>query len=625
MNRFRSFIEESLLGIYIVQNDKIIHVNKRMAEIYALSRYELQSWDMNRFITQIHIDDREIFTSFFSKLGLHEDSSNILMFRIHNSKNEIRWIRQISNVYELQDELLIQSVFIDITEQKRLSEKVVESEKKHQRIFEGASDLIINIDMNGVMTSVNPACYKLLGYEENEMTGKPFMNFIHKGYVDDATERWKRFLSSALPGKVYEYGVLKKNKTPVTIEVSSSLIYEENELTGVQSIARDITERKRLEKQTLHTQKLEAIALLAGGIAHDYNNILVSILGNINLLQINPTDEEKIKLLDDLEKATLRASNLTNQLLTFAKGGAPIRNPTSIIELTKESASFALLGSKCDFEIQYINDLPMVEIDAGQIHRVLNNILINSVQAMPDGGTIKININEQSIIDIDDLPLQLGTYLRIEIHDSGIGIPDEDQDRVFEPYFSTKKDGSGLGLATSYSIIMKHGGHITFSSRKNEGTTFFIYLPVATAKISSYEIEEDEEAIPTSGHILIMDDNIEVQTVLSKMLKKFGFQVECAVDGKEAIEKYQASLIKNKFDLIIMDLTVSGGMGGKEAMKQIYNLDPNVKAIVSSGYSQDLTMSNYKDHHFQGILTKPYTIGQLKKSIGKVLQTPKND
>lgn len=395
---------------------------------------------------------------------------------------------------------------------------------------------------------------------------------------------------------------------------------EESLLKTIQFVFQDITDRKKMEEELLKTSKLESVSVLAGGIAHDFNNILTILLGNISLARVLVNSEDKIyQKLMQIENATLQAKDLTMQLLTFAKGGTPLKEIVSIGKIIKESAAFALSGSnvRCEFDIP--GDLWLLEIDVGQFTQVINNLVINADQAMSEGGIIKIRAENVTVAENQVLPIKAGDYVKISIADQGLGIPEENLQKIFDPYFTTKSGGSGLGLATSYSIIMKHGGYITLESKTGAGTTFYIYLPASVHNILSKN-EENQPFFSGKGRILVMDDQAEIRRVLGEMLTLLGYEADFAKDGEEAIELYQgANELGYPFDAVIMDLTIPGGMGGKEAVRRLHEHNPNVKVIVSSGYSNDPVMANFSEYGFQDFVSKPYCVEDLSKVLHKVI------
>ncbi len=369
----------------------------------------------------------------------------------------------------------------------------------------------------------------------------------------------------------------------------------------------------------MKADKLESVGILAGGIAHDFNNILTSILGNICLAKMQVKHEDDIfDLLSAAEKASMRAQGLTRQLLTFAKGGAPIKETASLQKLIKESSLFMLQGSKSVCELQIAEDLWPVDADVGQISQVISNIVINANQAMPEGGIIRIAAENLMPEKIDEVPINKGKYIRISIKDQGVGIAEKHIAKIFDPYFTTKQAGSGLGLATAYSIIKKHNGHIFVVSLPGTGTTFDIYLPVSDNRI---QVKEEAVLLKGRGKILVMDDDEHLKKIAKKMLDMLGYESELARDGDEAIEMYKKAMESGKpYDTVFLDLTVSGGMGGAEAVKILLKMDPEVKAIVCSGYSGGEVVSNFREYGFKGMMPKPFGLHALGKVLNDVLK-----
>jgi CheY-like chemotaxis protein len=378
-----------------------------------------------------------------------------------------------------------------------------------------------------------------------------------------------------------------------------------------------------MEENLLRSQKLESVGILAGGLAHDFNNLLTVILGNISLAKLDtgPADGVYARL-EEAEKAGSRAQQITQQLLTFSRGGAPLKKPLSVKRLIEESTGFVLRGSKSRCACTLPSDLWPVEADEGQLGQAIHNLIMNADQAMPDGGTVTVTGENVTVADGNSMGLKAGPYVKITVSDLGTGIPAEYVQKIFDPYFTTKRKGAGLGLATCYSIIKRHDGHITVDSVLGSGTTILVYLP-ATDRAVPGETEEDRRPIRGSGRVLIMDDEEMVREVASRILNTMGFDVECSSDGSEAIALYvQAKKNGKPFGAVIMDLTVPGGMGGKEAIKRLREIDPQVKAIVSSGYSNDPIMANFTEFGFSGVVAKPYSIRTLGEMVKKVLTGP---
>ncbi len=391
-------------------------------------------------------------------------------------------------------------------------------------------------------------------------------------------------------------------------------------LSSNKELLAETLERTRAEEELLKARRLDSIGLLAGGIAHDFNNLLTAILGNISLAKMNaPRDDKVFGRLLEAEKASMRASDLTHQLLTFAKGGAPIKRTASIAELLIDSASFALSGSnvKCGFALPA--DLWPADIDEGQISQVINNVIINADHSMTEGGIISVRAQNVVIGAAHRLPLKEGRYIKISIEDHGTGIPEELLPKIFDPYFTTKPKGTGLGLATCYSIIKRHEGLITAESQIGAGSTFYIYLPASEGKVSA-EKSAANGLLRGNGRVLVMDDEEIIRKVAGEILSQLGYEVSFAEEGSEAIEIYTKAKSEGRsFDAVILDMTIPGGMGGKETIQKLTEIEPGIRAIVSSGYSHGPIMAEYRKFGFCGVVAKPYTVEDLARSVHEAI------
>jgi len=417
--------------------------------------------------------------------------------------------------------------------------------------------------------------------------------------------------------------LLSRNATERMVAVSGTpIIDHNNRIIGVVLVFRDITEKKRMEEELIRAQKLESLGVLAGGLAHDFNNLLTAVLGNVSLAMMYCRPEDKIiARLKEAEKASLRARDLTQQLLTFSKGGAPVKKVTRIADTLKDSAWFAVRGSnvRCDLTVDH--DLWLAEIDEGQISQVIHNLIINAYQSMPEGGVIRVSAANAVLGPENDssLPLSAGEYVKISVTDEGHGIPQDFLSKIFDPYFTTKTKGSGLGLATCYSILRNHGGTITVESEVGIGSTFDVYLPASSQKVVEKK-QNEGRIIPGTGTVLVMDDEQMLRDVVGELLNTLGYAVGFAADGVETIEAYwKAKEAGRPYDCIVMDLTIPGGMGGKEAIQRLREIDPHVKAIVSSGYSDDPVMADYRRHGFRGVVAKPYDAKELSEVLYRVI------
>jgi len=388
--------------------------------------------------------------------------------------------------------------------------------------------------------------------------------------------------------------------------------------------------KARAEKELLKVSKLEATGIFAGGIAHDFNNLLFVILGNISMVQdqIKPGDSFFTPLAR-AEKAALQASDLIKKFVTFSTGGEPVKGIISVRDLVEQVAELALSGSNVLCEPEFDDPLLPVEADKDQIDRVLYNVIENARQAMPGGGIMEIaaQVIESGAENRErGLAIKDGQYVRILIKDHGIGIAQDELPNIFDPYYSKKERGSekgmGLGLSVAWSVIRKHNGYIHAESEIGTGTSVYIYLP-ASEKPSPAEKKTDAAPVSAPGRtkrILLMDDEKMVREMCIQMLGRLGYEVETASHGQEAVEMYQKAVKTDRpFDAVILDLTIKGGMGGKEAIKRLIGIDPDVRAIVASGYSSDPIMSDFKNHGFIASVAKPYSMLEIKQLLGSTI------
>ena len=388
-----------------------------------------------------------------------------------------------------------------------------------------------------------------------------------------------------------------------------------------QELEREIAERERVEEELRRVQNLESLGLLAGGIAHDFNNVLTGVIGNLSLLEIMTNDESELhEIVKEAQISADRTKNLTSQLLTFSRGGAPVKEAASIEELIRESTNLSLSGSNTKPEYHFSDDLWVVDMDVGQVGQVVQNLVLNADQAMPNGGVLKISANNVKISDRDPVLLNPGLYVKVSVEDQGTGMSTEVMSQIFNPYFTTKQAGHGLGLSITHSIILRHGGYITAHSEIDVGTTFEFYLP-ASQEQAVTTTEEGEELARGTGRILLADDEETIHKSVGRMLRELGYEVDSVYDGGEALHAYKASLeAGSPYALIILDLTIPGGMGGKETMISLREMHPEARVVVSSGYAHDPVMAHYGDYGFCDRIGKPVNIAALANVVRRVLR-----
>ena len=500
------------------------------------------------------------------------------------------------------------------------TEQLQASEANFRALADNANDgILITAGSGGDTVYANRRIAVMTGWSVEELLRKSMRDYIEPDTFPDEIKLYSQILEGMPCPNHCEITISQKKGAAIPVEMTISRTLWHGQ-PAVITIVRDITERKKRDEEFIRACKLKSLSTLAGGIAHDFNNLLTGILGNASIARtfVNPGDKLH-KIMTDLENTSLRAKDLTQQLLTFAKGGAPVKKTVSVAKLLRDSATLVLSGSnvKCDFAIA--KGLWPVEVDEGQIAQVIHNLIINAKQAMPDGGTIQVSAENFALSAENNPFIKNGKYVKITVKDTGVGIPEEHLPKIFDPYFTTKEEGSGLGLATAYSIIKNHAGYIMAESAAGVGTTFYIHLPASKKEIDRVEAVE-EKLVSGKEKILVMDDDDIVRDVAGKMLTKLGYEVDFARDGSEAIELYKKSKNSGRpFGVVIIDLTIPGGMGGRETMQKLLEIDPYVKAIVSSGYSDDAVMSNYTNYNFKGVIAKPYRIEELSRTVHSVL------
>ncbi|MDA8166002.1 MAG: ATP-binding protein [Desulfobacteraceae bacterium] len=507
-------------------------------------------------------------------------------------------------------------------ELRRVQIELEQARDRYVDLFDSSPVGLLTLDRNGVVLEANRTAGELIGRERDHLLGVPLRVRVE----ERDKELFAQFLARCgrqPGGDAIELG-LQRPEGPaldVRIECQTTGPAErpEHRLALI-----DITEKKKLEKREIQTQKIESLGVMAGGIAHDFNNLLTAMLGNISLARMfmdhGTPSAEKMEMA---ERAALRARDLTQRLLTFARGGEPLKKPVAVGELVREAAGLPLRGAPHRLEFDFPPQLWPAAADTGQLGQVVQNLVINAIQAMPGGGEIEIWGRNLELAADNVLGLPPGRYVRIAVRDQGPGIGPEVLEKIFDPYFTTKNEGSGLGLAVSRSIVERHGGRLTVDSAPGRGARFEIYLPAAEAEAPAPAMEAPAAIEPGEGRVLVMDDEEMVREVLAELLHALGYQAVTASDGKEALRLYEEARREGRpFVAVILDLVVPGGMGGEETMQKLQELDPAVKAIVSSGYSDTPVGRDYRRYGFAASLPKPYNLGQLSQVLHELLPAP---
>jgi PAS domain S-box-containing protein len=522
----------------------------------------------------------------------------------------------------------------DIEEREKMQKALAEEKELLSITLRSIGEAVITVDSKNCIVLFNKAAEVLTGCSFEDAVGKKIETVVQVFDEKNHTEKNVNFIESCLMvsgHKTENRGVLRSRsgREPLIIYQVASISVQ-NEYEGAVVVLRDITQSCLQEEELLKIKKLESVGVLAAGIAHDFNNLLTGITTYLFMARMNASaNKEACSLINEAEKAAFKATALTKQLLSFAKGSPSIRETASIKQVILDTVGFCLSGSNVDYRLDLPDDLSPVEIDKGQIDQVINNLILNAVQAMPDGGTVTVK-GENFLLSATDtaavpsriIPLLPGKYVKISVHDEGAGIPREHLERIFDPFFTTKESGTGLGLTAAYSIVKRHGGHIYAETISGKGSVFTFYLPASDKTVIKKTTEELSLNVG-SGKILVMDDDVIVRTVVETLLKKAGYTPTGVSNGTQTLALYTESLSKKQpFLVTIMDLTIPGGMGGKETVKKLREIDPQAKVIAFSGYSNDPIFTDFKEYGFDGVISKPFSIEEFLRTITSVIPSP---
>lgn len=618
--KFRSLANSTPTAILLYQDNKWIYTNPAAVNIAGYSAEEflnMNFWDI------VHPDDKQIVRERGTKRQTNVDTVDSYEFRIIAKDGRIKWVHLsgVSVIYKGRPAGMIS--ILDITDRKMAEESLIEEKEKLRITLQSIGDGVIATDTNGRIAVINETAQQLTGYSQEEAQGKPLSEIfviVHELSSKPLDNPVEKVLQTQ---QIYELSnhtmLIAKDGTRRIIADSAAPIKDATgRILGAVLVFRDMSEKIRLIEAVQRTQRLESLGQLAAGLAHDFNNILEGVMGYIGLASTYIKDNNISELLGEALKSVQRAKGLTGQLLTFAKGGTPIKKTQSVIPLLKDTVKFALSGSNVKPEFNCDEDLWNAEFDYNQIAQVIENIVINAVHAMPMGGTITVGAHNITFALNEHPLLPAGKYIKIAIADKGIGIPKDILSKIFDPFFTTKSKGHGLGLATGYSIIARHNGTIEVDSIPGQGTTFYIYLPATQQKVEMEEKNKTYEKKLTGGKILVLDDDAMMQKLMISFLEHLGFEAMAVEDGQSAVNLFLHEKEKGApFHALIFDLTVKGGMGGTEAIQLIRQHDTGVPAFVMSGYHDDPVLANPEEYGFNNGLSKPFTIEELQHLLAK--------
>jgi len=651
--RHRAMFEGSLDAIVLVDPEagEIVDANPAASQLFLRRRSKIVGLHQTElYPLRLREGANEAFARMVNDRDQYEPAETTILC----SDGTERPVEVMAHVIQIDGKRVVYQEYRDISDRKRTADALQRTMERYRTLFDDSpislweedySEVKMHIerlrdegvtDFRGYFEkhpeAVNQCVTTVKILDINEATlqmyeaksKEDFIEGLEQIFTEQSYEVFREGLIAIAEGKVFFESeavtrTLQGARKDIQLRWSIPKHYEKTLVRLLISIV-DMTDRNRMEQELGNIQRLQSLGVLAGGIAHDFNNILTAILANLSMARLYGEFEDDIsQMLADAEKASLRAQGLTQQLLTFAKGGEPIKKRVRISSLLKESAAFALSGSNTRCEYSMPDEPWVVYADEGQLNQVFQNLVINADQAMPEGGVVRIRAENIWIGENERGGLKEGRHVKVSVQDQGSGISEERLPKVFDPFFTTKERGRGLGLAIAFSIVNRHAGHIEVDSALGGGTTVHVYLPANDSTAESGKSVKDEP-VRGEGRVLVVDDEEIIRRSVGEVLRRLGYEADSARDGREGIELYEKAMeVGRPFDVVIMDLTIPGELGGKKTVGRLRELDPDAKVIVSSGYSDDPVMSRFREYGFDGVLVKPYNVEGLATELQRVL------
>ena len=613
--RYRNVLDNAAEGIYqSTPEGRFVYVNPALARILGYDSPEDCINSVKDIGRQVYAqpENRAKYRGILEREGFHA-----FELQVCTKDGSVRWMsNNMKAVRNENDDIILYEGFVqDVTRRKQ-------AEEAFYKFFYSNPCMMSISSTDGRLTDVNESFTRFMGFHREEVIGR---SFVELGIMSSKAFE-KIGTQLAAQGHVYATELRHRKKSGEhCTQLFSAEMLEIGDARYILAAAQDITSHKQMEAELTKTRNLESIGTLAGGIAHDFNNLLMAVTGYISLAKILlPSDSQGFGFLADAERISLAGRELTQKLLTFSKGGVSMRRVVNLAPIISDASRLAFAGSNIEGDCAVAESLSPVYADPAQVLQAVQSVLINAKEAMAEGGTVRVRAANHTFPRGKSDQLPGGDYVRILIEDQGKGIKEEDLPRIFDPYFTTKdmgpEKGMGMGLAVVYSIIKRHNGHINVESKPGKGTSVSMYLPACAVDVDPEHAKKKNAARKRAPWILYMDDDENVRTVGRKFISSLGYHVVTAANGNEAVALYDRALKRGKrFDAVILDLTVKGGMGGKETLEAIRSMDPEAKAIISSGYTDDPIVSGYEGHGFQGAMTKPYRVDELKETLERVI------